>query len=326
MQVHGSTLLQQLTVYSSLRNYSHNTFLAINLLSAIAILPEARETDTPTFKNNRRVLRLLGAFYRHVLEAFTNIKLSLHEQLVHISAAMHLMMAIYQKEAGRFVPSQTYFGLMTAGKNLFFCVAKTQLDDPDGRFWIIQPGSDPLEGSFGTVRTISCSETNTDMAQLGNRLTAAVDSTIFSQNILSGLVKNASTKTTWMAGRRTAEHELQTASWEPPFAAMEAMGGFTIFCPFGKNKMSPPEETTVPATSDTPPQLDSDAQFHPDVEDVALEALISLEPATKAPEAYLLIPGSTKTQHKATVLRIFSSRFSISERLKRVRGFSRRVV
>lgn len=123
--------------------------LMYDLLSGIAMLPEALDTDLPAFRNTRCVLRLLGAFYRHILEAYTNIKLSLQEQLVHISAAMHLMMAIYRKEAGRFVPSQTYFDFMTTGKNIFFCVAKTQIDDPNGRFWIISPATDPLEISFG---------------------------------------------------------------------------------------------------------------------------------------------------------------------------------
>jgi hypothetical protein len=97
-------------------NDRQNVKLMYDLLSSIAVLPEPRETDSPVFKNNCRVLRLLGAFYRHILEAYTNIKLSLHEQLTHISAAMHLMMALYQKEAGRFVPSQTYFDFMTTGK------------------------------------------------------------------------------------------------------------------------------------------------------------------------------------------------------------------
>ncbi|KAJ6614384.1 hypothetical protein B0H10DRAFT_2177014 [Mycena sp. CBHHK59/15] len=125
--------------------------------------------------NTRRILRLLGCLHRHILEAYTNIKLSLHEQLVHISAAMHLMLALYSKEAGRFVPSQTYFDFMTAGKNRFFCVEKTQIDDPDGQFWIILPGSDPLEKTFGQVRTITGSDSNADMSQLGNRLSAAVE-------------------------------------------------------------------------------------------------------------------------------------------------------
>ncbi|KAJ6454235.1 hypothetical protein C8R45DRAFT_846723, partial [Mycena sanguinolenta] len=113
--------------------------LMYDLLSAIAV-PEPKETDTPPFKN----IRLLGAFYRHILEAYTNIQLLLSEQLTHISAAMHLMMALYRKESGRFVPSQTYFDFMMAGKNLLFCVAKTQMDDPSGKFWIISPGTDPL--------------------------------------------------------------------------------------------------------------------------------------------------------------------------------------
>ncbi|KAJ6609514.1 hypothetical protein B0H10DRAFT_1813540, partial [Mycena sp. CBHHK59/15] len=220
--------------------------LMYDLLSAIAVLPEAQDTDSPAFKNTRRTLCLLGAFYRHILEAYTNIQLSLHEQLVHLSASMHLMMAIYKKEAGLFVPSQTYFDFMTAGKNIFFCVAKTQIDDPNGKFWIIQPGSDPLEGEFGKVRTISGTDSNTDMAQLGDRLTAAVEC----DNILAEhpewvrdprrlrlpvwqdvagdvaakivhisarswigdvSVCKVSNKTTWMAGRHIAEAELLKA-------------------------------------------------------------------------------------------------------------------
>ncbi|KAJ6491158.1 hypothetical protein C8R45DRAFT_826116, partial [Mycena sanguinolenta] len=121
-----------------------NVKLMYDLLSTIAVLPEPKETDTPPFKNTRCVLRLLGAFYRHILEAYINIQLLLSEQLTHISAAMHLMMALYRKGSDRFVPSQTYFDFMTAGKNLLFCVAKTQMNDPSSKFWIISPGTDPL--------------------------------------------------------------------------------------------------------------------------------------------------------------------------------------
>jgi hypothetical protein len=63
-------------------NDRQNVKLMYNLLSAIAVLPAAKETDTPAFQNTRRVLRLLGALYRHILEAYTNIKLSLHEHLL----------------------------------------------------------------------------------------------------------------------------------------------------------------------------------------------------------------------------------------------------
>jgi hypothetical protein len=32
------------------------------------------------------------------------------------------------------MPSQTYFDMMTTIKNVYFCVAKTQLDNPDRSF------------------------------------------------------------------------------------------------------------------------------------------------------------------------------------------------
>lgn len=130
--------------------------LMYDVLSAIAMLPDVLDTDTPAFCNTRRVLRLLGALYHHVLEAYTNIKLSLHQQLTHVRAAMHLIMAIYRREAGKFVPLQTYFNFMTARENGFFCVAKTQIDNPNGRFWLILLGTDPVELSSAKVHFNLC--------------------------------------------------------------------------------------------------------------------------------------------------------------------------
>ncbi|KAJ7908012.1 hypothetical protein B0H13DRAFT_2662175 [Mycena leptocephala] len=288
-------------------NDRQNVKLMYDLMSAIAVLPEAKEADTPTFKNTRRILRLLGCLYRHILEAYTNIKLSLHDQLVHISAAMHLMLALYNKEAGRFVPSQTYFDFMTAGKNLFFCVAKTQIDDPDGQFWIISPGSDPLEKTFGQVRTITGSDSNADMSQLGNRLSAAAEC----DNILAEHpewardarrlrlpvwqdtegdvsakidhitprswlgdvhVKGVSIRTTWMNGRGIAEDEL-TALLEPPFESML----------IDLNAVTVPQDTLA--------ATDSDTRFLPDMDDMAQEVVADLDsPALKGHDAYLTIP------------------------------------
>ncbi|KAJ6606091.1 hypothetical protein DFH09DRAFT_1066984 [Mycena vulgaris] len=91
-------LLAVLDSYSLPRWLNHDVRVPIplmyNLLNAIAVLPEAKETDTPPFKNTRCFLHLLGALYRHILEAYTNSVLSVREQLTHISATMHLMMAI----------------------------------------------------------------------------------------------------------------------------------------------------------------------------------------------------------------------------------------
>ncbi|KAJ7187789.1 hypothetical protein C8R46DRAFT_1241005 [Mycena filopes] len=364
-------------------NDRQNVKLMYDLLSAIATLPESLETDNPAVRGTRRVLRLLGALYRHVLEAYTNIKLSLGEQLTHISAAMHLMMAIYKREAGKFVPSQTYFDFMTAGKNIFFCVAKTQIDDPNGQFWLILLGTDPLELSFGKVRTISKGDSNTDMFQLAGRLTAAVEcQNIFGehpewsrgphrlrlpvwQDVAGDVsakidhisarswegdtyVKNHSTKTTWFGGRKIAEGELRAAEWDPPFESMERQG-HNIYCPIVPNKMilvDPPEPderdededecdtSAAPLAAETPgppPDPPSDSSLLPDFEELAQEAVTDLAGTPKPHDAYLPIDGGSleagkKTQHKSTILRIYSSRFSVAEskdRLKRVRGHAR---
>ncbi|KAK6977813.1 hypothetical protein R3P38DRAFT_2809893 [Favolaschia claudopus] len=346
-------------------NDRQNVKLMYDLLSSIAVLPEPKETDSPTFQNNRRVLRLLGAFYRHILEAYTNITLSLHQQLTHISAAMHLMMAIYQKEAGKFIPSQTYFDFMTTGK-----------------FWIISPGSDPLELEFAQVRTMTRADSNADTFQLGSRVNAAMHC----DNILAEhpdwtrgprrlrmpvweevagdvstkidhisprswigdvRVANVSCKSSWFAGRQEAERELSQAGWDPPFKSMESTGGFSIFCPFGKNEVvllgsrqdgerdeddedrdipteNPSGNSGIPGVGG---ESTSDDALLPDLDDIAQETVVNIQETTKIPpEPYLTVTGSTIKQHKATILRIFSNPFSVAEsrdRLKRVRGFSR---
>ena len=65
-----------------------------NLLSSIATLPPALDTDSPSEQQSRKILRLLGNLYSHLLEVYTNINFSLHQQLVHLSAAAHLTASI----------------------------------------------------------------------------------------------------------------------------------------------------------------------------------------------------------------------------------------
>ena len=126
-------------------NDKQDVKLAYDLLSAVASLPQASKFDIPTVQTTRQFLRLLGCIHAHVLETYTNVNLSLHEQLVHLSALAHLYLAIYSAEKGNFVPSQLYFDVQTWIKNAFFCVAKTKLDDPDGEFWLILLRTDALE-------------------------------------------------------------------------------------------------------------------------------------------------------------------------------------
>jgi hypothetical protein len=154
--------------------------LMYDLLTSIACLHDANATNSPAEQQTWGLLVLLGKLYAHLLEAYTNVDLTLHQQLTHLSAAAHLIIAFYAKEKGGSMPSQLYFDLMTMIKNAYFCVAKTQVDDPEGSFWIILLGSDPLEALFGKVRTISGCDSNIDQLQLANR----TDSTVICTNIL----------------------------------------------------------------------------------------------------------------------------------------------
>jgi hypothetical protein len=253
-------------------NDKQDVKLAYDLLSAVASLPQASESDIPTVQTSRRFLRLLGCIHAHVLETYTNVNLSLHEQLVHLSALAHLYLAIYSIEKGNFVPSQLYFDVQTWIKNAFFCVAKTKLDDPDGEFWLIQLGTDALEHLFGVVRTMISTDANADLLQLGNRLEAAAtcccilaehpdwargprrlsmrnwrddagDTSTKYDHINPASwcgnvrVKDVVLLTSWTSGQRVAEQELQEANFPVPFTKMERSGNVDMLCPFGDGRL-----------------------------------------------------------------------------------------
>jgi hypothetical protein len=201
-----------------------------------------------------------------------NIQLSLHEQLVHLSAAAHLILAIYHTDKGEFIPVQTFFDVMSMIKNVYFCMAKTQVDDITGRFWIILLGTDGLEKVFGKVRTMVGNDTNADQLQLTNRIDSAVQCVkILEMHLEWGgqsrrldakplpsdaadisskydhinpkswkgdtQVRNVVLGGSWSAGFRAAETELADAQFPSPLDGMEETGGYDIMCPFGNGKM-----------------------------------------------------------------------------------------
>jgi hypothetical protein len=95
----------------------------------------------------------------------------LDEQLIQLSAAAHLTLYLFSDDSARtkFMPTQSYIDIMIMIKNVYFCVAKSKVDNPNGRFFIIQLGTDRLESFFGLVRTAVGPDNNVDMVQLGSR-------------------------------------------------------------------------------------------------------------------------------------------------------------
>ncbi|KDR81053.1 hypothetical protein GALMADRAFT_91766 [Galerina marginata CBS 339.88] len=273
-------------------NDRQDVILMIKLLHAIALLSPLESSSRPLHQSSRRVLCLVGRIYFNLLTAYLDVNLSLNEQLVRLSTAAHLILAIYHTDKGEFIPVQTCFDVMCMIKNIYFSVAKTQVDDPAGSFWIILLGTDGLEKVFGQVRTMVGNDTHADQLQLTNRIDGAVQCVKILENhpewggqsrrltlkplssnpdeISSAYdhispkswrgdvrVQNVVLAGCWSSGRREAEKRLQEAQLAPPFSDMESKGG--------------------------------------------------------------------KKVHKATILRLYSNPFAVSDskdRLKRVRGFS----
>ena len=74
--------------------------LMFDLLSSIASLPPPSSTNSPSVQQSCKVLQLLSCLYAHLLGAYTNVNLTLHQQLTHLSAAAHLVLTFYTKEKG----------------------------------------------------------------------------------------------------------------------------------------------------------------------------------------------------------------------------------
>lgn len=244
----------------------------IKLLNAISQLPECVPGTGPAVQATQQTLRTLGRIYHHLLHAYLNIDLSLHDQLVYLSTAAHLILALYHTDRGNFIPVQLYFDVMSMIKNVYYCVAKTQIDNPGGSFWIILLGTDGLEKVFGKVRTMIGNDTNADQLQLTNRIDGAVQcinileehpewgggSRRLHVKPLSADPDSVSSKhdhinpkswrgrvkvsdvvlvSCWKDGQRKAETILADANLEIPFQKMDEMGGYDILCPFGSDKM-----------------------------------------------------------------------------------------
>jgi hypothetical protein len=153
--------------------------LAYDMLHEIWSLPDSAPDKRPGFFQARKAIRTLGALFRHIVMPYICVDLSLSEQLVHLSAAAHLLIALFAEDrtgpGTNLMPTQLYVDIMIMIKNVYFCVAKTKIDNPDGLFWIILLGTDRLETLYGILRTMVGNDANLDLLQLGLRLTGTTE-------------------------------------------------------------------------------------------------------------------------------------------------------
>jgi hypothetical protein len=81
-------------------NDKQDVKLVYDLLSAVAVLPPADNSEAPAVHHTCMALHLLGSLYSHLLETYTNVHVSLHDQLLHLSATAHLIITIYANDKG----------------------------------------------------------------------------------------------------------------------------------------------------------------------------------------------------------------------------------
>lgn len=156
-------------------NDPQDVVLAFRLLNSISTLPPAPAHSTPIYESTRNTLRLLGRVYSHLLKCYTELTLSLREQLEHLSAIAHILLTLYMQDKGGIIPAILYLDVQIMIKNVYFCVAKILVDNPDsGVLWIICLGTDALEKIFGLVRTMIGSDANADQLQLTSRMSGAI--------------------------------------------------------------------------------------------------------------------------------------------------------
>ncbi|KAJ7450568.1 hypothetical protein FB451DRAFT_1527212 [Mycena latifolia] len=145
--------------------------LAYGLLKELWSLPDAPPTASPAYVHARKALQIFGRLAYNLVMPYIYIKLSLREQLTHLSAAAHLLLILFTTDrAGTdFMANQTFVNIMLMIKNTFFCVAKAKIDIPDSEFFLILLGTDRVERLFGLSRTAKGPDSNFDILQFSSR-------------------------------------------------------------------------------------------------------------------------------------------------------------
>jgi hypothetical protein len=339
--------------------------LVLTLLNAIWSLRPPRPTDRPVFATVREALLTLGSLFRHLVLPYVQVTMSLHQQLVNLSAASHLATFLYIAQPGgkQFLPKILYDDIQIMIKNVFFCVAKTKVDHPDSRFWIILLGTDRLEISFGIYRTMIGNDTNADILQLANRISSVTEVSkilgehpewdrgprrlklpTFDKNeeitakadhinpaswVGDVRVSQVLPVTCWNEGRRLIENNFHTA--RDAFTKME-QDGVDVRFPFATRLEDDRLDGAGEESDDEEIEMlampqESDAAC---AEDLDLEDQVAIEETQANPTSFKpFVEVQGKPVYKARILREyfkFKTSASSTDRLKRVAGLSRYVI
>ncbi|KAK6984670.1 hypothetical protein R3P38DRAFT_2806292 [Favolaschia claudopus] len=299
-------------------------------------LPDPPHDSRPSFSRGREALQIFGRLGYYLMMPYVNVDLDLSAQLTYLSAAAHLLMDLYAHDSARtdFMPAQTYVNIMMMIKNAYFCVAKTKVDIPEGKFWLILLGTNRLETFYGLLRSAIGPDSNVDLLQLANRASGLAE--IAAGEVLDSRfdaswrgdvdVRNVTLLTCWIRGRELIEDFIPAT--REVFERMAAQG-VDIFSPCGKPLLEAYDEEDIEAAYAA---LTVEAKYPA----AASEEILQSEPtyageddiedamAVEEPrggfETHLTVNGSNLTKAKALRLamaRLIAPRAS-TDRTKRV--------
>ena len=160
--------------------------LVYGLLKDLWSLPPVDHlSNTLTYIKACEALHIYGKLSYHLIFPYICVELSLSKQLEHLSAVVHLTLALYVLDDVRssFIPTSLFVDIGTMVKNVYFCVAKAKMDHPNQPFFLTLLGTDRLELLFGILRTMVGNDINLNILQLALHITSTTEvSTILAKH------------------------------------------------------------------------------------------------------------------------------------------------
>jgi hypothetical protein len=141
------------------------------------LLPADPNSSTPTYIKAWESLHIYGELSCQLVFPYICPELSLSKQLEHLSAAVHLILALYILDGTQsaFIPGPLFIDISIMVKNAFFYVAKAKFDHPNEPFFLVLLGTDRLESLFGILCTMIGNDANLDMLQLSLHITSTTE-------------------------------------------------------------------------------------------------------------------------------------------------------
>ncbi|KAH8914429.1 hypothetical protein BT69DRAFT_1232439 [Atractiella rhizophila] len=148
---------------------------ATRLLARLVDISQMEEapTESPLVEAEWRAWQLVGVMIEQYYDSFTDVNLSLAQQLIKLSTFAHLCTFLVNKYGNAFMHPELFLDILLDISTIFKLVARACRMDPEYPFYIIRLGTDSLEKLFGILRTMVGSDSNCDAIQIIDRTSTA---------------------------------------------------------------------------------------------------------------------------------------------------------